>query len=448
METSIIKKDFINIQEVWELDKLKYQKIAYLVMIMDFFHYIAYMCTKPQIVTLLKQVGASDAQQGFILSFFSIVQVFQALIISKLIQRFGQKGEMIVGAGFYALGAFALAGSNKFALALNAFLGIFGGGISEAAMPTVEIVVIGFGTLLFGISHGIFLLASQYVMTGIPKEHGREKLVGLYSFSNSAGKFVGPFIASAILGIAIIPDSLERRYVILAGAVASVVALIIALFITNIKRDNSTPPMNLKQMFTNGPVMKIIILNSAIYFAVDIVTNYAQSFGENVVGLAPEKAVLILSAVNLSEMIIRPVMGKLCEIFTSDRLFKIAMFVCAASIMLTGFTKEINGLFESLVHIDARFVFMLVFGLMIGMSLGLLNPLSMIKLSDVVSDADRSQALALRNMANYGGQTVGANMFGWVAQITGSLSPVYWISGLAMFGCFALSFDYKKKTKQ
>lgn len=430
------------------MDKLKYKRIAYAVMVMDFCHYIAYMCTKPQIVTLLKQVGASDAQQGLILSFFSIVQVFQALLISKFIQRFGQKGEMIVGAGLYALGALALAGSNKCALGLNAFFGMFGGGLSEGALVKVEIGIIGFGTLLFGISHGIFLLASQYVMTGIPKESGREKLIGLYSFSNSAGKFVGPFIASAILGMSIIPDSLKKRYVILAGAVVSVAALIIALFITNIKRDTDAPAMNLKQMFTNGPVMKIIILNSAIYFAVDIVTNYAQSFGEGVVGLAPQKAALILSAVNLSEMLIRPAMGKLCDIFTSDRLFKLSMFVCAVSITLTGFTKEINGFFVSLTHIDARFVFMLVFGLMTGMALGLLNPLSMVKLSDVVSGSDRSQALALRNMANYGGQTVGANVFGWVAQVTGSLSPVYWISGLAMFGCFALSFDYKKKTKR
>ena len=80
-----------------------------------------------------------------------------------------------------------------------------------------------------------------------------------------------------------------------------------------------------------------------------------------------------------------------------------------------------------------------------GLANGLVNPLALIELSNASNSTNRSPALALRNMGNSGGQSVGEIVFGYLAGAFGTLSPVFLVSGGVLFGCFLLSFDKKKK---
>ena len=92
-----------------------------------------------------------------------------------------------------------------------------------------------------------------------------------------------------------------------------------------------------------------------------------------------------------------------------------------------------------------KLVVVMSFALLFGLANGLVNPLALVELSNASNSSNRSPALALRNMCNSGGQTFGEVAFGAIAGATASLSPIFYISGTVLFGCFMVSLDWKKK---
>ena len=84
-------------------------KTAWLVMMMDFFHYVAFMCTKPYLKSMLDDAGVSAKDAGVIMALFSLIQVINAIFLSKWIQKKGQKPQLITGAFMYLLSGLMLA---------------------------------------------------------------------------------------------------------------------------------------------------------------------------------------------------------------------------------------------------------------------------------------------------------------------------------------------------
>ena len=419
-------------------------KTAWLVMMMDFFHYIAFMCTRPYIKNLLIDAGASDALSGYILSAFSIIQVVNAIFLGKWIQKKGQKPQLVLGAAMYLVAGVFMAFASK-----------FGDGFGKAP----EIILIAVAVLMLGTSHGIFLLAGHFVITGIPKEEGRDKYVGYLTFINSIGQFIAPVMAAGILSswfvdsykksafLTNLADGNTYMYVLLLSVVASAISLVLACIIKNVTNGTTKKPAKVGSILKDGPLMKVVFLNAAVYFAVDVVTSYTQAFGENTLMLSAAMATMVMSANKFSAIFVRAFLGWLTKIFGSSRLLKISLFVISLSIVGMGLTNEISmGLSKLGLPLEAtKIVVIMALSLVFGLANGLVNPLALIELSNVSNDTNRSPALALRNMGNSGGQSLGEIAFGYIAGITATLSPVFLISGAMLFGCFLTSFDWKKK---
>jgi MFS family permease len=68
--------------------------------------------------------------------------------------------------------------------------------------------------------------------------------------------------------------------------------------------------------------------------------------------------------------------------------------------------------------------------------MGLVNPLTLVSVSNVAAPEERSGVLALRIMCNYIGQTVSPVAFGALAGILG-LAPVFWFSGAVLLACIS-----------
>ena len=421
-------------------------KTAWLVMMMDFFHYIAFMCTKQYFKSLLNAADASDEVAGFVIASFSLIQVINALFLGKWIQKKGQKPQLVIGAWLYLIAVVMLAFASKFG-------DVFG--------KTPEIVLIALAVLFAGTSHGIFLLAGHYVITGIPKEDGRDKYVGYLTFINSIGQFIAPVIAAAILAkpfvnwvsknkaLADLSDGNDYMFVLLLSVLASAISLVLACIIKNVTNGITKKPVKVGTVIKDGPLMKIVLLNAAVYFSVDVVTSYIQSFGEETLLLSAAAATMVMSAMKFSAIFVRAFLGWLTKLIGSSRLLKISLFVISLSIVGMGLTNEIsNGLALLGIPLQTtKLVVIMVIGLIFGLANGLVNPLAIIELSNASNDSNRSPALALRNMCNSGGQTLGDIAFGYILGLTSTYSPVFLISGGILFGCFLLSFDKKKKTQ-
>lgn len=419
-------------------------KTAWLVMMMDFFHYIAFMATKPYVKSLLNDANASDEIAGFIIASFSLIQTINAIFLGKWIQKKGQKPQLVIGAALYLVAGFLMAFAYK-----------FGDMFGNAA----QIGIIALSVVMLGTSHGIFLLAGHYVITGIPKEDGRDKYVGYLTFINSIGQFIAPVMAAAILSegfVSVIEknavfNSLENGnkyiFVLIMSCIASAISLVLACIIKNVTNGTSKKPAKVGAVLKNGPLMKIVFINAAVYFAVDVVSSYMQAFGEETLLLTAAAATLVTSALKFSAIFVRAFLGWLTKLIGSARLLKISLFFIALTIVGMGLTNEISLLLSKLgLPLEStKFVVIMGIALLFGLANGLVNPLALIELSNASDETNRSPALALRNMCNSGGQSLGDVAFGYIAGFTATLSPVFLVSGVMLFGCFLFSFDFKKK---
>jgi len=416
-------------------------KTAWLVMMMDFFHYIAFMCTKSYVKNLLIDAGASDEVSGVIISMFSLVQFVNALFLGRWIQKKGQKPQLVLGAVLYAVSGLLLAYSLPIGNTMS--------GVVPFTVSTCETALIAVCVIMMGTSHGIFLIAGHYVITGIPKEDGRDKYVGYLTFINSIGQFIGPLMAAFFLGDMFTAGLTvgKYKYVLLLSVAASTISLVLACIIKNVTDGTTKKPAKVGTVIKDGPLMKIVFLNAAVYFAIDVVTSYLQAFGEITLGLAAATATIVISASKFSAIFVRAFLGWLSKLFGSARLLRLSLLLIAITIFGMGLTNEISLILSKigLPFEQTKAVVIIIMALLFGLANGLVNPLALIELSNASNSSNRSPALAMRNMCNSGGQTLGEIAFGYIAGAMASLSPIFLVSGTILFGCYLVSFDRKKK---
>lgn len=410
------------------------KKNAIVVMIAEGLYFITYMTVKPYMKSLLNEAGASASATGVILALFGFIQVFSALFLSGFLQKHGQKLQMLFG----ALGAVAMG----FLIMFSKNIAVFLNDITNLNVTFCEIAVLTFSNLLFGFVHGIFLLDTHFCLTSLKLSDNRDTLLGISTFLESFGQFIGPIFAGIILSSSF--GKIGYRSVVFMGVCVSSIVFIILLFSINVKVEEKIKKAKASTVLKDKPLMKLILINSAAYFASDVVISYMQDFGVITLGLTLAKATLVLSVVKLATMLARFFLTRLIKTLGIARLFTLSVFALAFGIFFIGCTKFVSYPFELLgaAVMNTRFVLVIVGACIYGAAFGLVNPLALMKLSNLTNDSNRASALALRSMANYGGQSIGEILFGIIITLTGGLSPIFFLSSAVLLSCMYLN---KKK---
>lgn len=373
-------------------------KTSLLTILINFTHCLALYASRPYLSLLASSLGAGPAQVGFIISMYSVIQVFCPLYVSWLIDRLGQKKCELMGAGIYTLSVFCLV-----------FVG--------------KPWLIGLFALFMGTAHCIILLSSQSILTGITIEKGRDKAVGYFAFANSVGAFIGPFIGG------LIQDVLGVNNGFLGAAVASFVCMIIAILLPKNKAQNILAQTSIGGIIKNPWIINNVLLSGTVFFAMDIITTYLPLYGVEI-GLTATCIGLLLSANGLAQMLIRPFLGRVCARLDRDTALRFCLLLGGIGTACLGTVKS--------------FYSLMLVAILVGFTLGLANPLTLITVSDVSTPENRNRVLALRLMSNYAGQTISPITFGALANIAG-LASVFWSSGGVMLACFCAANLINKK---
>ena len=117
-------------------------------------------------------------------------------------------------------------------------------------------------------------------------------------------------------------------------------------------------------------------------------------------------------------MAVRPFMGHLRKWYSVRQLLQKCLLTGGVCIALIGAIPAFGGI--------------LLTAALAGCTIGLANPLTLLTVSSAANDAERSQILALRVMANYGAQALSPIIFGAVSGVMG-LAPVLWCGGGILF---------------
>lgn len=348
-------------------------RAGYKAIAVNFLHYMSLTASRPYLAGFAAQLGANELGIGFVTSMYSIIQTVCAIWIGSLIAKRGSKTAAVVGTGCYLVGVTGL-------IFVNSWL------------------LVAACTLLFGFAHGAITMSTQYVVTGLGEDANREKIIGYQAFSNSAGMFIGPYIGGFLKDI-------DIRYSFAAAAVIAALDLAMALSLPNVKKDRVQNRSTTMELVRNPMVMKNVLLSGAVWFGADIASTYLDMFGTSR-GLTGAQVGTVLSMYGMAQMLIRPFLGFFCRFIKRDRLFQLSLLL--------------GGVFMLMLSGSSVFWIMLTLSILLGATVGLGNPLTLLTVTDGISPKDRSGVLALRVMGNYGAQTLSAYILGALATVMGA----------------------------
>ncbi len=356
---------------------------ALVYLMLNFLHFSALGAARPYFSLLASENQASMIVVGIITSLYSIGQVFWAMPLGRLIDRIGAKTPLIWGSWAF------LAGVSGLMFVHNLFL-------------------IALCVMLVGLSHVAVLLGSQSVMTDIPAGAERSRFVGLYTFANSAGSFVGPLMGGYL------NDRLGTSLAF-SGAVAVGVLCLLLSFMTPSSHNKlaETENRGIRPLLKNKQIVRIILVSGIVLFSQEVTMSYFPIFGQDL-GLTGVMIGTIISVRGMAQMLIRPFLKKIISLFRRDRVLIFCLVVGGISIVLHG---VLTG-YWSLIAV----------AVFTGMTLGLATPMTLLAVSDIAPRDQGSQVLALRVMGNYLGQSISPLIFGFLGSLLG-LAPVFWISG-------------------
>ena len=346
----------------------------------NFLHYMALTASRPYLAGFATQLGANTMEVGIVTSMYSVIQAVCAIWIGGLIAKRGSRQAALIGTTCYLLGVTGLVFVRSW-------------------------ILVALCTLLFGFAHGAITMSTQFVVTGLGCGVNKEKMIGYQSFSNSAGMFIGPYIGGFLKDI-------DIRYSFAAAAVIAALDLLMVLLMPNVQRQNKQQEKRATtlELVQNPRVMKNVLLSGAVWFGADIASTYLDMFGTSR-GLTGAQVGTVLSMYGMAQMLIRPFLGFFCKFIKRDRLFQLSLLLA--------------GIFMISLASSSIFWLMLTLSILLGMTVGLGNPLTLLTVTDGISAKDRSGVLALRVMGNYGAQTLSAFLLGALATVVGAAGYFY-----------------------
>ncbi len=369
------------------------KKLTRMAIALNFLYFAARFASRPYISILAVSLGANEMQVGIIISLYSIIQVFFALLIGKILDKRGQKLPLAVGAVFFIAGTLLMVAAKG-------------------------LLLTGIATVMLGVAHGTILVSSQSIMTAVTDDKAREKQVGYFYFAASVGAFAGPAIGGYL------QDTLGPNLGFLGATILGIAAFILILSMPNYRCFEGERKTSLSSLIKNKKIIANVLLSALVFFTFDVYSTYFPLYGVTEVGLTSSQVGLTISAGSLAAMVIRPLLGKLCRLFTRQRVFLGSLILGSVCIAFMGIAKS--------------FYPLLAIALIYGFTYGLTYPLTLITVTEVSTPENRSRIIAMRVMANSSAQSVSPVFFGAVAGIAG-LSSVFFGSSVLMFGCIYMA---------
>lgn len=348
------------------------------------------------------ELGATPLALGLLVSAPYVLPLFLALTFGSLVTRWGSARPLKLGAAGMVLGAWLLT-------ALPGFQGLVA------------------GQLVIGLAQLMMIISAQTAVSYFGKGARLERYFGWYTTFLSVGQMLGPLLAGWI-----IDHQGGTSSAIHAAFLLSFVSLV-AIPISNKRKGHGGGKKKLglkvgltRQLAlikeTHGIQLSMIVSLAAM-LALGAHSSYLPVYLESL-ALSGTTIGLIVSLRAFSSMAIRPFTSMTVRLLRGRyATMALTMAFMAAGLLLTGFA--------------GNFYLLCCFSILVGMGVGLSQPLSMVVIAEEVVEEQRAQALAMRLMANRAMQFLAPLLLGFATQL-GGFTVAYFICGVLLFLHLAL----------
>jgi MFS family permease len=359
-------------------------------------HAVLLQCTvfvvRPTISYQAIALGIPSALLGFLAASFTIIPLGIAIPAGRLADRRGDGPVLVVGAALLVL-------------ATASFL------VLGASLP----MLVG-GSVLLGCGHLLTMLGQQSVVAADRPGRNLVQAFGRFTLAQSLGQAVGPVLMAVIGGRAAQPDT-SRLF--LAGTCTAVLLAVVTGFLGARGRpsEEERQPGGAVRAVLAVPDLRVAILASLTVIAsVDLLVVYLPVLGAER-KLATSVVGGLLTVRALASVASRLFLGRWVNRFGREPVLLVSLAGSALSI--------------AVLPLGPNVVVLGLIIVLVGLTLGIGQPMTMAWVAELAPKAVRATALSLRLSGNRLGQTVLPAVAGLCAAGWGA-AGVFWAMACAL----------------
>ncbi|MBP1155855.1 MULTISPECIES: MFS transporter [unclassified Paenibacillus] len=370
---------------------------------------IALVGTRPIVSLYAHDQGASAVIIGLLVSTYAFIPMLVSITVGKWVDDFGARKITILGGAVMAIG-----------IAL------------PASYP--GLITLFISQLVLGFSMLCALLSLQKTIGNL--SGSRDKLMAHFSVMASIGELLGPLIS----GKTYENFGFQATYTI--SFVVVFLGLLVAIMINKnhwspetktTSGGNQRNLLSTVRLLENGNLRKAVVISGLVMYSKDLFVAYFPVYASGI-GMKAGSIGIILSIMAGASMSVRLVQFYLVERFGRGRVLTATLSMSAiAFLLIPQFTQP-------------ALLTMLAF--LLGMGLGLGQPLSMVYALNHSPIHRQGEVLGLRMTVNRGSQFFAPFLFGTIGGIAG-LASIFWLSGaLVLIGAYYTRMKESENAEQ
>jgi MFS family permease len=374
--------------------------------------------TRPMVTYRALALGASPFEVGLVQSAFSLLPALTAVAVGRWVDRVGEGRVLALGMVLMSIGSLSMA--------LNGSL-----------------LLLGVGQVVMGLGQVLNLVCTQAIAANWGSRDGREGRFGWHGTAASLGQLAGPAIAAALVGGAAdaqlagiadasgAPAANAEAPVFLFTAIGTAIAFTLAMLIPprSPRRAGQVAPgpapgmLRAAWIVTRRPGMvTAMVVAITIISSIDVLIAYLPAYGE-AVGLSVATVGALLSIRGGATLISRLFMTRLIAALGRERLLSSSMAVAGLGFLLLPLVGATPLIFVLMA--------------LIGLGLGLGQPMTIAWIANRAPRRERALALGVRLMGNRAALVVTPTLMGALAGATGLVA--LWITLALVLGSGALA---------
>ena len=338
------------------------------------------------------ELDVPAAWLGALTASFAVVPLFLAVPSGQATDRFGERRVMLAGA-----------------VLLVAAGGIFLSGVLDAAGLVLGSVVLGTGHLLS-------VVGQQAAVANAAGPGRFDSAFGVYTFAASLGQAVGPALITLAGGDRAIPDT-RLIFLVATGIAAALIPCTVLLPLrTRRAGADGASDGGMRTLLRIPGLVRALLVSCVVLAAVDITLVYLPALGADR-GLASGFIGLLLTLRAVASMTSRFFLGALVRRAGRRRLMLTSVILSAVTMAAIGLPLPPAALGVLVV--------------LLGLGLGVGQPLTMSWLAEMAPAGLRGRAMSLRLTGNRLGQVILPSAVGLVAAGMGA-AGVLWATAAAL----------------
>ena len=345
------------------------------------------------------ELGVPAAWLGVLTASFAVVPLFLAVPSGQATDRFGERRVMFVG---------------------SILLVCSGVVFLVEGLGTAGLVL---GSVVLGTGHLFSVVGQQAAVANTAGPGTFDSAFGYYTFAASLGQAAGPAFITVFGGQQAIPET-GLIFAVATGLAALLVGCTALLRLPGRERGSATTETGgLRTLVRLPGLLRALLISSVVLSAVDITLVYLPALGTDR-GLAAGFVGILLTLRAVASMTSRLFLGQLARLLGRRRLMITSVVLSALSMAAVGFPLH-PALLAVLV-------------VLLGLGLGVGQPLTMSWLAEMAPPGLRGRAMSLRLTGNRLGQVLIPSTVGLVAAGMGAAGVLWATAGaLAVVGAAA-----------